>query len=420
VPAAGFSNPSPVGAQPRLEQGTTSKGQGAAHSLEAKMEATMATSPRRMDDAARARLAERTDTPPELLFFLANDPAIAVRAAIAANAATPPLADQVLARDSEPGVRRVLARKLASLAPLLNPESTDRQRRASWEALCLLIHDEVVAVRAAVTELVAEHADVPRQLILELARDVAMAVAEPVLRGSPLLQEQDLLQLIAAPPVPETLSAIARRPNLPEGPCEALAALAEEASVAALLGNATARIREATLLAIAARCGSHPNWQSALVRRPRLSADLARCLQDIVAEGALHVLIARADLDAAARAALRSGAAPPPPTEPGSGSMDEESFAAAARRGALYDCARILAALSGLPAGVVTRALQTREAAVLVALCWKAGFSGRAATFAQMRLAGSTPEELLILPGGDWAMSTQAMGALVEGLLVRA
>ncbi|HEY8612440.1 MAG TPA: DUF2336 domain-containing protein [Roseomonas sp.] len=384
------------------------------------MQAMMAASPRRMDDAARARMAERTDTPKEMLFFLANDPATSVRAAIAANAATPPLADQLLARDSEPGVRRVLARKLASLAPLLDPESNDRHRRATWDALRLLVHDDVVAVRAAVTELVADQADVPRQLILRLARDAAMAVAEPVLRGSPLLEEGDLLQLIADPPVQETLGAIARRPNLPERPSDAIVARAEVASVAALLANATARIREATLLAVAANCATHTTWQAALVRRPALSASVIEGFRGLLGEEALRALLSRPDLDATALAPLGAGTEPAHAAEAAPGSLDEESFVIAARKGFLAECARILAALSGLPGGVLTRALASREAPVLVALCWKAGLSSRAATLAQMRLAGSAPEELLTLPGGEWAMSPEAMEALVESLLVRA
>ena len=383
------------------------------------MEAMTATSPRRMDDAARVGLAERADTPPEMLFFLANDPSIGVRAAIAANAAAPPLADRLLAGDAEPGVRRVLARKLASLAPLLDPGSTDRQRRTSWEAMRLLIEDEAVVVRSAVTELVAEQAGIPRPLILHLARDVAMAVAEPVLRGSPVLEEEDLLDLIADPPVPDTLGAIARRPNLPERPADAIVARDDSAAITALLGNATARLREATLLVIARRCGEHQPWQNALVRRPALPAAVVEGLRGLLAEEALRVLAARRDLDGNALAALRP-AAPAQEPESEGGGVDEASFVAAARRGSLADCGRILAALSGLPAGVVTRALATRGAPVLVALCWKAGLSGRAATFAQLRLTGSAPDELLVLPGGEWVLSAKEMRSLVDELLVRA
>ncbi|WP_458096965.1 DUF2336 domain-containing protein [Roseomonas sp. WA12] len=349
-----------------------------------------------------------------MLFFLANDPTIAVRAAIAANAATPPLADQVLARDSQPGVRRVLARKLASLAPLLDRDSTDRHRRATWEALLRLIEDDVVAVRAAVTELVAEHPDVPRPLILRLARDVAMAVAEPVLRGSPVLDEEDLLGLVADPPVEETLAAIARRPHLPERPSDAIVARAEEFSVTALLANASARIRETTLVALASRSGAQAAWQIALVRRPGLSATVLAGLRGLLAEEALRILLNRADLDAAALGAFRP--VPHQPAEAGSAGMSEEGFVAAARKGQMAECARILAALSGLPAGAVARALAAREAPMLVPLCWKAGFSPRAATFAQMRLAGSAAEELLILPGGEWAMAPSRMDALVSAL----
>jgi len=366
------------------------------------MEANTAANPRRMDDTTRARLAERADTPPEMLFFLANDPVTAVRAAIAANAATPPLADQVLARDAEPGVRRVLARKLATLAPLIDPESTDRARRATWEALRMLAEDEAVAVRTAVTELVAEQAGVPHPLILRLARDRAMPVAEPVLRGSPLLREEDLLALIADPPCPETVGAIARRPDLPERPCDAIAGRAEERSVAALVANATARIRDATLLTIAASAGLHPSWGHALARRPALSEALLPALRDLLrAEG--HGLPA------------------PHPEAEGhpAAALDESTFLDAARKGARQDCARILAAFAALPAGAVARALEAREAPVIVALCWRSGFTARTATFAQLRLAGSQPEELLILPGGEWGLSPEAMEALIQGLLVR-
>jgi len=380
------------------------------------MDAMMALSPRRMDDAGRAKLAERADTPPEVLFFLANDTATSVRAAIAANAATPALADQVLARDAEPGVRRVLARKLAALAPTLDPATTDRQRRIHWETLLQLVQDDATPVRVAVAELVADHPDVPRTLILRLAHDIAMAVAEPVLRASPLLEDADLLALIADPPAPETLAAIARRPNLAEGPSDAIAARADGPSVAALLSNATARLREVTLLAIASRCTDQKAWQAALVRRPALSQPVLQSLHGLLAEEAMRVLRARPDLDARAITPAGDDAAIlPPPADPCG--LDETSFVGAVRKGALPDCARILAALCGLPAGVVIRALERREAPVLVALCWKAGLSPSAAVFAQMRLAGSEAEDLLILPGGAWAIEPITMCSLVDDLL---
>ena len=377
------------------------------------MNAMMALSPRRLDDVGRVRLAERADTPPEVLFFLANDPATNVRAAIAANAATPALADQVLARDAETGVRRVLARKLAALSPMLDPAATDRNRRVHWETLLLLVRDDAVPVRSAVAELVAEQPDVPRALVLRLAHDIAMAVAEPVIRGSPLLEETDLLALIADPPAPETLAAVARRPHLTEAPADAIAARADGPAVTALLANATARLREATLLAIAERCADQKAWQAALVRRPVLSPTVLHSLQGLLAEEALRVLLARPDIRARGTAPAEDEFAPAPE----SGSLDEGSFVTAARKGAVAECARILGALCGLPAGVVARALDRREAPLLVALCWKAGLSPSAAVFAQMRLTRSQPDELLILPGGIWAMQPAAMEAVVANML---
>jgi hypothetical protein len=53
------------------------------------------------DAAERRKLAARTDMPPELLFFLAEDADDGVRRAVAKNPSTPRRADTFLARDSD-------------------------------------------------------------------------------------------------------------------------------------------------------------------------------------------------------------------------------------------------------------------------------------------------------------------------------
>lgn len=69
------------------------------------------------DPEVRRRLAARTDTAPELLYYLADDPDAGVRREIAANSVTPAQAHLTLAMDGDEGVRSGLAAKLARLAP---------------------------------------------------------------------------------------------------------------------------------------------------------------------------------------------------------------------------------------------------------------------------------------------------------------
>ena len=162
-------------------------------------------------EAERIALASRPDAAPEILYFLAADGKLTVRAAVAANAATPAQADSMLAGDGDPRVRAVVGRKLAPRAPVL-AGAKDRLHTLAWSTLCELAADAAVMVRAVIAEELQAMPDAPRDLILRLARDAAMEVAAPVIRFSPLLTEDDLLALIEAPPVPETVTAVARRP----------------------------------------------------------------------------------------------------------------------------------------------------------------------------------------------------------------
>ena len=68
----------------------------------------------------RRRLAEDHLTPPEILFFLAEDDNREIRETVAANTATPRRADQFLAKDESDDVRSIVARKVAAIAPNLN------------------------------------------------------------------------------------------------------------------------------------------------------------------------------------------------------------------------------------------------------------------------------------------------------------
>lgn len=80
----------------------------------------MAASP---DANVRGVLAQRHDTKPEILYYLASDADSQVRRHIAANQATPVQADVLLTDDKDDSVRGSLAEKIANLSAGLTPTS---------------------------------------------------------------------------------------------------------------------------------------------------------------------------------------------------------------------------------------------------------------------------------------------------------
>jgi uncharacterized protein (DUF2336 family) len=389
------------------------------------------------DESARVRLAAASTTEDDVLSALARDEAVTVRASVALNQAAPPSVDAILARDIDERVRTLVARKLALLLPSMDAGGRARIGERVIDVLEQLVADEAVRVRAAIADVVKDMPAAPRALILRLAADTALPVAEPVLRLSPLLTQADLLALLAAPPCAATAIAIARRPGLPEAVADRIAAMADAEAVEALLANPTAAIREATLDALIAEASAHPAWHGPLVRRPRLTARAAAVLSDIVATYLLEELGARADLDPATIAELRQRLAsrlmpPPEPAPPGAadalaearqvadaGRLDEASIMDAVQRGEVRLATALLAVAAGVDPAVVERAASLRSGKGLVSLVWKSGYTMRLAGPLQTLLARLAPESVLrAAPGGDFPLSTAEMRWQIEFLSV--
>lgn len=261
---------------------------------------------------ARRRLAG-TPAAPEVLVLLANDPDAGVRAAVAANPDAPAHADRLLALDAEVGIRAAVARKLGGRAPELlpaeGPDHLPRRLRLAREALLLLARDVVAAVRAAVADALADLPDAPRELVLELARDAALEVCEPLIRLSRALREEDLVALVREPPGPQTRVAVARRLQLEEGAAVALVECGDAEALRTVLRNTTARLPGPALARLAARAGAIPWLPEALLARPGLPAVAIRSLLPMLSREALGRLAARPELPAAIQAALRERAA---------------------------------------------------------------------------------------------------------------
>lgn len=248
------------------------------------------------DISVRCLLAERQDLKPEILYFLAEDPAIEVRQRIAQNPSTPRQADVLLAQDRIESVRIPLTEKIAQLAPEASPDERDKIRALTHEALTLLSRDQALKVRQILSDTLKDMVDAPQDIINILARDMELVVAGPVLQFSPVLSDEDLLDIISSQHAQGALNAISKRQNVGQTVTEAVIATHDTTAIADLLANDSAQIREDTLDMLAERAVNFPSWHAPLVRRPKLSVKAAQRMAHYLAENMLNALQARQDL----------------------------------------------------------------------------------------------------------------------------
>ncbi|MBC7905872.1 MAG: DUF2336 domain-containing protein [Rhodospirillaceae bacterium] len=395
------------------------------------------------DDVVRAELAARRDIKPEILYYLAEDASVEVRRNVARNAQTPAQANLLLARDADEDVRTGLAAKIARLAPGLTANEQDRLRRATYETLELLTRDQIGKVREILSDALKDVADAPPDVIRRLARDAQLAVSGPVLQYSPVLTDEDLLEIISTSPVPGALSAISKRSVVNTKVADAIAATDDVDAIAVLLTNPSAQIREETLDRLVDRAADIEIWHQPLAERPHLHAKAANKLARFVAANLLQGLAARQDLEpdaavavaAVVRKRLDELEAPTGPAKANARKAADETTALMRAQQLKFqnkldestidtalsgsDHAFVIAALSvlaGLSVATVRKAANTQSAKGIVAITWKAGLSMGLCTQLQTKLLRLPASRLLHSRGGTFPLTADEMTWQLEFL----
>lgn len=376
-------------------------------------------------DAQRRALAARKDIRPEILYFLAEDKLVDVRRVIAGNDATPRQADLLLARDSDESVRELLARKIARLAPQLSQEARVQIRDLTIEVLETLARDQAIKVRRIVAEALKDLTDAPPHIIQELAHDLEIKVAGPVLQYSPILTDDDLLEIISSGPIRGALMAIASRQRIGDKLADAIVAAAIEVpnetdAITDLLNNRSAQIREETLDLILDKAPTVVKWQEPLVKRPLLPMKAVMRLAEFVSSSLFDLLTSRPDLDkstakAVAKTVKRRLAAdgeqkgaivkitPPPPG-------DEEAMNEAIAGSKREEVMEALQRDAKLDTVIVKKIMSSMSAKAVTALAWKAKLTMRQALQLQLKIAGIPPHQVLNPRGGtDYPLTEREM-----------
>ena len=186
-------------------------------------------------------------------------------------------------------------------------------------------------VRRALSLRLAEVDWAPRELVNVLAMD-EIEIARPILAGSPVLQDEDLLKVLVEATLEHQI-AVARRPNLGGRVADAIIDRADPATLTALASNRTAGISIDGLRRLVEHSRRVAALRSPLTRHPGLTEQLAEqmyiwvgaalresiCSRFQVDERKLAALVQQA-VDDAARADEHAGG--PAADEPGRDEME--------------------------------------------------------------------------------------------------
>ncbi len=375
------------------------------------------------DASVRLDLASRTDARPEILYYLAEDDSPDVRRAIAANSATPAQADVLLATDADDEVRCDLALKIARLVPDMPADEQNRVREQAIEVLDMLAQDQLPRVRAILSEQLKAAGNVPKQVITRLARDVELIVSAPVLEYSPLLNDADLLEIIAAGTAQGAMTAIAKRTDVGADIADAVVASLDVPAVAALLTNKGAQIREETLDKIIDNAAEVDSWHEPLVMRPELSMRAVRRIAGFVASSLVSILAERNDLDEHTAAELAEAVKKRLDQAGGdaddaaralsmfeAGGLDDEAVSGAVDLGQIEFVVHALSLRGQVSLDSVRKLLNSGSAKAITALSWKAGLSMRTAMRLQSKAGKVPPNKMLYARNGtDFPLSEEDM-----------
>jgi len=154
----------------------------------------------------------------------------------------------------------------------LDRSMTQAQRRAAEDVFRVALYDGEPLVRCVLADSLKRLANVPRDIMVDLAGDEAQ-VARPVLRSSPVLTDEDLVRIAREGGRAHRL-AIAERQCVSLRVAETLYATLDANVVCGLLGNDGAAIAEGLLHAILDTMSGAPGIVEAMARRRLLPVSI--------------------------------------------------------------------------------------------------------------------------------------------------
>lgn len=183
-----------------------------------------------------------------------------------------------LVRGDSPEARANAAHKICRRIDTM--EMSEGDKESARQVLDLMCNDTAVLVRRALAVTLRNSPKLPRDIALKLARDVD-AIAVPVLKNSPVITDEDLVEIVLAGAA-EKQVAIAQRATLGEGLTEVIALYGAKPAVEACTLNEGAAFSDDAFAGLLKRFANDNEIKGALVSRNTLPMHVTEKLVNMV------------------------------------------------------------------------------------------------------------------------------------------
>lgn len=184
-----------------------------------------------------------------------------------------------LKNDKSPAVRGQIAKKFGGQFDHL---ARSPHRDLASAVLNMLVKDVSVEVRTNLAREISSSENLPAKAVSALARD-DINVAMPILRNSPLLQDEELMEIVRTQSMQYAL-AIAGREHVSEALTDTLIDTGHRDVVLTVTGNAGAEISQQAMQRVIDEHSDDIEIQDRMVRRPALPFDITEQLIGIISD----------------------------------------------------------------------------------------------------------------------------------------
>jgi uncharacterized protein (DUF2336 family) len=192
---------------------------------------------------------------------------------------------------NRPDERAAAVESLSELVAAIGGDAGgERIKQLAVELVRAIIREIETPLRRLVAERLSHDATIAPSIVMLLAAD-EIEVAWPVLAGSPVLQEPDLIA-IANKATMQHRVAIAGRTDVGAALCDVLAAFGEKDVIGTMLANERAQISSAAFAVIVDLARQWPELEDPLAQRADLPAAIAFEMLSWIAD-ALHGFLYR-------------------------------------------------------------------------------------------------------------------------------
>lgn len=191
--------------------------------------------------------------------------------------------------EGRPSERAEIAAALARV--FLDAPLDEVNRSEALAVLTVITDDPAPVVRRALANVLAAEPGAPRQIVRILAADLG-GVAEPLLLSSPVLRDEDLIDIVGDCGSAHH-RAIARRQPVSAGLAAAIVELAEADACLALIENPQARLTRGTMARLIERHGRNGELREALLARDDLPVEMRHELVEGLVGALSEFLVSR-------------------------------------------------------------------------------------------------------------------------------